>query len=84
LSFVSGLTDMDAISISIAREEGNADSGAGLATRAVVVAAVSNTLLKAGMAVALGSPGLKRRIAIVLGLTIVVGIAWFFLAQVAE
>ena len=76
LSFVSGLTDMDAISLSIARDHGTEITAPDLATRAVVLAAVSNTLLKAGMAIGLGSPGLKLRIAIVLGLTAAIGVAW--------
>ena len=79
LSFVSGLTDMDAISLSIARPQGGEGSVPGLATRAVVLAAVSNTLLKAGMAITLGSPGLKLRIGLVLGATAVVGVAWILL-----
>lgn len=77
LAFVSGLTDMDAISLSMARDHG-AQIAATLATQAVVLAAVSNTLLKAGMAIALGSAGLKTRIAIVLGATAAVGVAWMF------
>jgi len=76
LSFVSGLTDMDAISLSIAREHGGGDTIPLLATRAVVLAAVSNTLLKAGIAFALGSPGLKWRIASLLGLTAAIGGGW--------
>jgi uncharacterized membrane protein (DUF4010 family) len=76
LSFVSGLTDLDAITLSIARDHGGETVPSTLATRAVVLAAVSNTLLKGGMAVVIGSPGLKRRGGIVLGATAVVGIAW--------
>jgi uncharacterized membrane protein (DUF4010 family) len=76
LSFISGLTDMDAISLSIAREHGGVINGTDLATRAVVLAAVSNTLLKIGFALFLGSPGLRWRISIVLGLTTAAGIAW--------
>lgn len=80
LSFVSGLTDMDAISLSIARDPtGTADS-ADLAARAVVLAAVANTLLKAGLAVSLGSAGLKWRIGLVLGLSAAAGIAWLVFA----
>lgn len=79
LSFVSGLTDMDAISLSIAREQNAANPTPGLATRAIVLAALSNTLLKAGMAIGLGSPGLKLRIGIVLGATAAIGVAWMLL-----
>ena len=78
LSFVSGLTDMDAISLSIARDHGVAESPSALATRAVVLAAISNTLLKTGMAVVLGSRGVKVRIGIVLGATMLVGVLWMF------
>jgi uncharacterized membrane protein (DUF4010 family) len=76
LSFISGLTDMDAISLSIARDHGTDQGAFELASRAVVVAAVSNTLAKAGIAVVLGSPGLKVRIGIVLGATLAVGALW--------
>lgn len=75
LSFVSGLTDMDAISLSIARDRAADQAAPDLAARAVILAAVSNTLLKAGMAVMVGSSGLKWRVGLVLGLTAVVGIA---------
>lgn len=81
LSFLSGLTDMDAISLSIARDPGTESTPGGLASRAVVLAAVSNTLLKAGMAVALGSRGLKLRICLVLGATAALGVAWIFFGQ---
>ena len=77
LSFVSGLTDMDAISLSLAQDAAGATPAADLAVRAVVMAAISNTLLKAGMALALGSPGLRWRIGIVLGATALAGAAWF-------
>ncbi|MBI5691006.1 MAG: MgtC/SapB family protein [Verrucomicrobia bacterium] len=79
LSFVSGLTDLDAIALSVSRD--HADGGVTLrvATQAVVVAAVANTLLKAGLAIALGSAGLRRRIAAVLGLTALGGAAWLLL-----
>ena len=75
LSFFSGLTDMDAISLSVT---GNHTSGAvplHLATQAIIVAAVANSLLKAGFAISLGSPVLRREISIVLGLTAAAGIA---------
>lgn len=76
LAFVSGLTDMDAISLSVARDHGSEHTAPDLATRAVVLAAVSNTLLKGGMGIALGSPGLKVRLAIILGLTAALGVVW--------
>lgn len=80
LAFVSGLTDMDAISLSIAYGHGVDEISSPLAVGAVVLAAVSNTLLKGGMAVTIGSPGLKRRIAVVLGATAATGALWLVLA----
>lgn len=82
LAFVSGLTDMDAISLSIARDEGGEDMTTALATQAVVLAAVANTLLKAGMGIMLGSRGLKLRLAVVLGVTGAIGVGWIVLAPV--
>ena len=78
LAFVSGLTDMDAISLSIAGDYAAGKEISVLATRAVILAAVSNTLLKAGMAVVLGSTGLRWRIGIVLGITAAAGVATMF------
>ena len=79
LSFFSGLTDMDAISLSVT---GNHTSGAvplHLATQAIIVAAVANSLLKASFAISLGSPVLRIQISLVLGLTAAAGVAacWF-------
>lgn len=81
LSFVSGLTDMDAISLSMARNGAGENAPAGLATQAVVLAAIANTLLKAGFAISLGSPALRLRVALVLGATALTGAAWLLLAN---
>lgn len=74
LSFISGLTDTDALSLSMAGSLGSGSIAIELATRAVIVAAVANSVVKAGLAVSLGSPLLKRDSAIVLGLTSAAGI----------
>ena len=69
---------MDAITLSIARDQGGQIQMIQLATTAVVLAGVANTILKAGLAISLGSPGLRWRIAIVLGATAAIGIGWMF------
>lgn len=81
LSFISGLTDMDAISLSVV---GNFNTGTiplPLAAQAILVAAISNSLLKAGLAITLGSPGLRRLAGGVLILTALAGAGgWWFVA----
>jgi len=79
LSFVSGLTDLDAISLSLAREGGETPVAA--AAVAVTVASLANTLLKAGLAAAFGSAGLRRRVTLVLGATAIAGAAWALTAR---
>ena len=75
LSFVSGLTDMDAIALMMANSRNDASVAPTLAAQCVIMAAVGNSALKGGFALALGSPALRRQVALVLGLTIVVGLA---------
>lgn len=76
LSFVSGLTDLNAIALSIAQNTDADPSGFTLATQAIVLGAIANTLLKAGLAIVLGSPALRPRVAFVLGVTAIAGAAW--------
>lgn len=73
LAFVSGLTDLDAIALSVARNIGAGELSPDLAAKAVIVAAIANSVVKAGLAVAIGSPTLRRHVAIVMGLTIACG-----------
>jgi len=55
---LAGLTDVDAITLSMAEY---AKSGTErIAVDSIVIAALTNTLVKAGMVVALGSPALRR------------------------
>ena len=57
---LAGLTDVDAISLSMAQ---HARGGATLvATIAIVIAALANTAVKAGMAASIGSAGYRRLI----------------------
>jgi uncharacterized membrane protein (DUF4010 family) len=58
---LAGLTDVDAITLSMARlaRDGGGDV---LAERAITIAAVANTLIKGGMVMTLGSRDLARRI----------------------
>lgn len=79
LSFVSGLTDLDAIALLMANNRNEGTVLPLLATQAVIVAAIANSLLKAGFAFSLGSPILRRNVTAVLGATMAIGVAclWF-------
>jgi uncharacterized membrane protein (DUF4010 family) len=47
----------------------------------VILAAVGNSVLKGGFALALGSPALRRQMAVVLGLTILAGLGSLWLVR---
>lgn len=69
-SFFSGLTDIDAIALSVSQLQQSGKIGTAEATRALVVAAGANSLLKAAMAASLGSSTMRKPIALVLGGTV--------------
>ncbi|MGD2104969.1 MAG: MgtC/SapB family protein [Anaerolineae bacterium] len=60
-SVVGGLADADAITLSMAElSSGSGGLDPGIAARAIVLAAMSNTVAKGGIVLASGSPGLRR------------------------
>jgi uncharacterized membrane protein (DUF4010 family) len=65
---IAGLTDVDAIALSMAQLAAADPESAAPAARAIVLAVTSNTLFKAGMVAFLGAPGLRW---LVLGATAV-------------
>jgi uncharacterized membrane protein (DUF4010 family) len=55
------LADADAITLSMAElSSGSGGLDPGIAARAIVLAAMSNTVAKGGIVLASGSPGLRR------------------------
>lgn len=68
-SFLSGLTDLDAISLSLAQLQKTGHVLAHEGARALVIAAMANALLKAGIAVTLGSTSMQGPVLLVLGAT---------------
>ncbi|MDX2079891.1 MAG: MgtC/SapB family protein [Terrimicrobiaceae bacterium] len=74
-SFLSGLTDLDAISLSLSNLSGNGGIAVPLAIQGILLATVANSLMKAGLAASLGSPELRRRTLLVLGVTAALGVA---------
>jgi uncharacterized membrane protein (DUF4010 family) len=61
---VAGLTDVDAISLSMANLATADGESLKVAARTIVVAVLSNTLVKTGMGVFLGTPALRRALLI--------------------
>ncbi|MBA3845269.1 MAG: MgtC/SapB family protein [Planctomycetes bacterium] len=80
VAVVSGLTDLDAITLSSARLVEGGKLAVDTAWRVIVVASLANLAFKAGMAWVLGGLALGWRISAVFGLCIVAGgaLAWFW------
>lgn len=78
-ALLAGITDVDAITISVARMHHSGSVGTGTGVFAITLAAVSNTLSKAGIALALGGRKVGLVVVSVLVPTAAVGmvIAWF-------
>lgn len=78
-SFLSGLTDLDAISLSLSQLAGAGGIGMHDATRALLVAAGANSLLKLALASTLGGASIRGPVAAVLGATacLAAAAAWF-------
>jgi len=74
LAVIAGLGDVDAISLSMARYGGASVSLEGAAI-AVALAAFANTLVKAGLAFAVGRSGMAWRLAGVLAASVIVAAA---------
>lgn len=74
LALISGLADVDAISLSMARH-GAQEIGAGSAGFAVLLAIISNTFVKSAMGWMMGGSGMGRRIALVSAAALVASVA---------
>lgn len=70
---LAGTTDVDAITLSMA-DYARAGSTQ-VAAHAITIAVLSNTVVKTGMVVVLGSAGLRRSILLATGVILAVGIA---------
>ena len=69
---VAGLTDVDAISLSMANLAAADPQSTMVAAYTIVIAVISNTLVKTGMAAFMGAPGLRR---IIIPVTLILFIA---------
>jgi uncharacterized membrane protein (DUF4010 family) len=61
---LAGLTDVDAITLSMAASARSGTIAAQLAVNAIVVAALTNSIVKLGLAFAVGAPRLRSRLSI--------------------
>jgi uncharacterized membrane protein (DUF4010 family) len=58
---IAGLSDVDAITLAMADMARGGGQQLAIAARAIVIAALANTLVKSGLAAGLGSPALRRQ-----------------------
>jgi uncharacterized membrane protein (DUF4010 family) len=75
VAIVSGLTDMDAITLSIAQmvEDGHVVGNTGW--RLIMAAALANVVFKGSIVASIGVPALFRRIVILFGIAFIAGLA---------
>ena len=69
---VAGLTDVDAITLSMAEYAKTGDTN--IAVNSIVIAALTNTLVKCGLAASLGGPALRRPIIIATAAVVAAGL----------
>ena len=79
VSILSGLTDVDAITLTMSQISRQDSSKLNQATVAITLAAFANTILKAGMAYVLGSRRLRKIILVGFAIILFAGIAGLFL-----
>lgn len=76
---IAGLTDVDAISLSMANLGAADPASAGIAATTIVIAAGANTLVKAAIVAFTGAPPLRRLILMATGILLVIGAALLLL-----
>jgi uncharacterized membrane protein (DUF4010 family) len=81
-SVITGLTDVDAITLSVARLARSGQVSADVAATSILIAAIMNTIAKAGIALAIGAPELRRPILRAFGFIVLVGVVSVGLMQI--
>ena len=74
VAVVSGLTDVDAITLSVANRLNSGSIAVELGWKLILIAALSNLVFKGGMAVVLGSKSLRKWIIMAFGAILVAGL----------
>lgn len=80
---LSGFADVDAITLAVSRQSEGGQLAAATAVLAIVVAASSNTVVKAGIAVVSGGWRFGRDVAIIFGLSLAAALATALLLAMA-
>lgn len=75
VSALSGLMDLDAISLSLTRMAGEGGI-LEIAVKGILIATVANTVVKAGVVAIWGSPKMRVLVLPVMAATAVVGVGW--------
>ncbi|MER2996368.1 MgtC/SapB family protein [Pontibacter populi] len=80
VAIISGLTDVDAITLSTSRLMNNQTIGLDTGWKVIMIAALSNIAFKGAMVAVLGSRALFTRVALLFGLSLVAGllIVWLW------
>lgn len=78
VSVISGLTDLDAITLSTAKMTEQKSLEPDLGWRLILVATLSNLVFKAGMAMVMGNRNLGRVVGLLFGILIVAGLLIIF------
>ena len=78
VSVVSGLTDLDAITLSTAKMTEQKSINAALGWRLILVATISNLVFKAIMTIVMGNKDLGRIVGFLFGILIIVGLLIIF------
>jgi len=73
-AFLSGLADVDAMTITLSKLAADGTVSTQVATTGIVIAAIANTLVKAGLAWLLGTYRLGRLVSIVLSVVVASGL----------
>ncbi|MCW5559935.1 MAG: DUF4010 domain-containing protein, partial [Verrucomicrobiae bacterium] len=75
VAVLSGLTDMDAITLSTAQLANRGELDGRMAGRVILIAALANLVFKAGTVAMLGSRGLARQVGLLFGSAVIAGVA---------
>ena len=76
---LAGLTDVDAIALSMAQLAHQDPASSGAAARTIVIAVISNTMVKCGLAIWLGAPSMRRTMVPITGALALAGVVAAYL-----